>query len=169
MFQSKHQKNLTIFLFTLYLILLLWLILFKFQINFKDLPHIRHINLIPFSESLVINGKIALDEIIYNILVFIPLGIYTCIFQSNRFLFQKILGCFILSFALETLQFLFAIGASDITDLIGNTLGGSIGIFIYTLLHKFLKDKTISIINITALLILIPFITLLTILLLANT
>lgn len=32
----------------------------------------RNINLIPFKEAMILNGKLELSEIIYNILVFVP-------------------------------------------------------------------------------------------------
>lgn len=49
---------------------------------------------------------------------------------------------FILSFTLETIQFIFSIGASDITDIITNTIGTIVGLFLYLILEKCLKDKT---------------------------
>lgn len=49
---------------------------------------------------------------------------------------------FILSFTLETMQFIFSIGASDITDIITNTIGTIVGLFLYLILEKCLKDKT---------------------------
>ena len=47
----------------------------------------------------------------------------------------------------ETLQYIFAIGASDITDLIGNTLGGIIGISIFSMFSAFLGAKAVKIFN----------------------
>lgn len=49
---------------------------------------------------------------------------------------------FILSFTLETMQFIFSIGASDITDIITNTTGTIVGLLLYLILEKCLKDKT---------------------------
>lgn len=50
----------------------------------------------------------------------------------------------------EVLQYCFAIGASDITDLLGNTLGGIIGIGLFTVCSKILGEKTVRILNILA-------------------
>ena len=47
----------------------------------------------------------------------------------------------------EIIQFIFAIGASDITDLISNTLGGIIGVALVYVLSIVLKDKTHKILN----------------------
>lgn len=45
------------------------------------------------------------------------------------------------SLALETMQYVLAIGSSDITDVITNSAGGTIGIFLYAILRKVLKSK----------------------------
>ena len=50
----------------------------------------------------------------------------------------------------EVLQFIFAIGGSDITDLIGNTLGGIIGVGVYIVFHKLFNTKTNKILNVLA-------------------
>ncbi len=68
-------------------------------------------------------------------------------------LYKKVIPIFITSLAFETLQYIFALGASDITDLIGNTLGGIIGIAVFMLLSKIFKNNTIKIINVLALIV----------------
>ena len=151
MLKIKQHKNLTIGLFAVYLIILVWLVLFKFRINISDLDRIRDINLIPFGASEMVNGHIFLQEIVYNILVFIPLGIYIHMLKPNWSFLQKIIPCLGISLLFEVLQFIFAIGRSDITDVIGNTLGGIIGISIYGLLKRIFKDKATTIVNVIAL------------------
>ena len=62
--------------------------------------------------------------------------------------FLKVIGSVLsISLAYEQIQFIFAIGASDITDLICNTLGGLIGIALVYVLSLVLKDKTNKILN----------------------
>ena len=58
-----HQKTITKVLFVIYLILLIWIVLMKTEFSFKDLYAIRKVNLIPFSESVIINDKIELKQI----------------------------------------------------------------------------------------------------------
>lgn len=168
MFKTKFQRNLTIFLSIVYMIILIWLVLFKFEITASNLDHIRTINLIPFHQSVIVNGKIQLSEIICNVLVFIPLGIYTGIYKSNWSFIKKVLVSLILSLIFETLQYLFAIGGSDITDVIANTLGGIIGIYVYELLSKIFKNKTITVINILASIIALSGMSLFALLTIAN-
>ena len=73
-----------------------------------------------------------------------------------------------ISLGIEVLQFVLAIGATDITDLIGNTLGGIIGIGVFYLFSKVFKNKTNKIINILASIATILLIALISILVLAN-
>ncbi|MEN6314779.1 MAG: hypothetical protein ABFD25_11070 [Clostridiaceae bacterium] len=48
------------------------------------------------------------------------------------------------------MQFIFAIGRADITDVLSNTLGGIIGIGIYALLSKVLNGRANKVINVLA-------------------
>jgi glycopeptide antibiotics resistance protein len=51
----------------------------------------------------------------------------------------------------EIIQFVLAIGRSDFTDILANTLGGVIGIGIYQLIFKLLKHRTNIFINLFSL------------------
>jgi uncharacterized protein YdhG (YjbR/CyaY superfamily) len=55
---------------------------------------------------------------------------------------KKIFAIFAASFALEILQFALAIGRSDITDLLLNTVGGAIGICGFWLIKKLFNKRT---------------------------
>ena len=81
---------------------------------------------------------------------------------------RKISVGFFISLGIEVLQFILAIGATDITDLLGNTLGGIIGIGVFYLFSKLFKNKTNKIINILALIVTILLVSMISILLLAN-
>lgn len=168
MFTSKSQKKISIAVFGLYILLLIWLILFKFNINLTDLGYIRNVNLIPFKESLIINGHLDVSEIIYNVLIFVPLGVYVSIFTPKLPFIKKILPSLFLSLLLETLQFIFAIGASDITDVISNTVGGFLGIILFHFFKKLFREKFISIVNLIGLMIEIFALIMLIFLLVAN-
>lgn len=146
---KKEQKN-TFVLLVIYLIILTWIILLKTQFSFSALGHYRSVNLIPFAGSVVINGKVDLDEILNNFIVFIPVGLYIGMMMPKSSPLRKIAPIFGLSLLYEVIQFIYAIGASDITDLIMNTLGGAAGIFLVFLITKLLKEKTVKILNIAA-------------------
>ena len=133
---EKKSKALLV-VFGIYLALLVWCILFKFALRPEEIPHLRGINLIPYAASVVVNGKVQISEIIENMLVYPDSEI------QNRILLASGLSLFF-----EVTQYIFAIGASDITDVIDNTLGAVIGILLYMGMKKIWKEKTGKIITI---------------------
>ena len=166
--KNSRQRNLTRILFAVYILILIWIVLFKMSFSIDELYKNRSINIIPFMGSVIVNGKIDTSEIINNIIVFIPVGIYVCMLKKDWSILKKISVGFFISLGIEVLQFVLAIGATDITDLIGNTLGGIIGIGVFYLFSKVFKNKTNKIINILASIATILLIGLISILVLAN-
>jgi glycopeptide antibiotics resistance protein len=162
------SRKLTIGLFIAYLLALVWVVVFKLQFTFEGLGPLRSINLIPFAGSGIVNDRIHLSEIIYNLLVFVPYGVFLGMLRAKRRLIANILPIFLTSLAFELLQYVFAIGASDVTDLLGNTLGGVIGIGAFSLLSSLFKERTHRIINIVALIIALALASLMGLLLFAN-
>lgn len=165
---SKKVTTLSYIVFGIYIVLLVWLILFKLDTDFQNLPHIRSLNLVPYGDSLFINGHIGYSEIVYNILVFIPLGIYIQIFRPDWTLIKKIGTGLGLSLILEIVQYIFAIGASDITDVIGNTMGCTLGILICIFLANIFKKRYGTFVNIIGLILEILAIGLMIIIRIAN-
>lgn len=148
---KMSSKKMTKCLFAVYLAALTWVILFKLQISFRHLPHIRNINLIPFCASVITNGTIDFDEIIGNFLVFVPFGIFVGTLSEEKSFLLKTIPAFLTSLVFETLQFIFAIGASDITDVLMNTAGGIAGLCLAAVLSKIWKDQTRKMVNILCL------------------
>jgi glycopeptide antibiotics resistance protein len=150
--KSKNtQKRITAGLLAVYLFALTWIIVFKMQFSFQGLPDFREINLIPFAGSANVNNQIDFNEIIYNVLAFIPFGIYISMLKSNWSFLKRITVIAGVSLLFEGLQFIFAIGASDITDFMGNTLGGIIGVGVYIVFCKLFSTKANKILNVLAL------------------
>ena len=166
--KNNKQRNLTRILFAVYFLILVWILLFKMSFSLDELYKNRSINLIPFMGSVLVNGRIYINEIIDNILVFIPIGIYICMLKEDWSILRKISVGFFISLGIEVLQFILAIGATDITDLLGNTLGGILGIGVFYLFSKLFKNKTNKIINTLALIATILLVSMISILLLAN-
>ncbi|MBL4931186.1 VanZ family protein [Clostridium paridis] len=148
---KNNQAKLTFGLFVVYFLVLIWIILFKLQLSFNTLPHFRGVNLIPFAGSVIRNNQLDYTEIILNIIVFMPFGLYLSMIKHNWSFCKKIITIAGVSLLFELLQFIFAIGGTDITDLISNTLGGAVGIGCYMVFSKILKEKTNKILNILAL------------------
>lgn len=148
---KSNQAKLTFGLFVVYFLVLIWIILFKMQFSFSTLPHFRGLNLIPFAGSVIRNNQLDYNEIILNMMVFIPFGLYLSMIKFNWSFWKKIISIAGVSLLFELLQFLFVIGGTDITDLISNTFGGAVGIGFYIVFSKILKEKTNKILNILAL------------------
>jgi glycopeptide antibiotics resistance protein len=149
---KQNTHTLTIVLFAIYMLVLTGIILFKlpfYSAEFSDGNRI--INLIPLQGSYAENGSLVWREIIGNVLLFIPLGIYICMFKIEWSLAKKMLPIFGLTLAFEVTQFIFALGRTDITDIIDNTFGGVIGIGIFALLRGIFKGRTGKIVNLLAL------------------
>lgn len=147
----KKEQRLTGILLGIYLILLTWLILFKLQLPLGGWVPYRSLNLIPFGASLIVNGAVDVQEILYNGLVFLPFGLYLGMLQPCRSWWKNLLVMAGVSLAYETLQYLLAIGASDITDLLMNTAGGAVGLLVFSALFHAAGEKGIPVLNRTAL------------------
>ena len=140
------RKILSRGLLALYLVILIWLVLFKFKFNISsvlDYQH-RNLNLVPFAAPSIVDGKTNIREIIYNGVFFIPLGLLLSVnFKKARFL-SRLTFIFAFSLTAELIQFIFAIGATDITDLIMNTLGGFLGLKLYDLGSKYISNEKLD-------------------------
>lgn len=164
------SKKLTSILLGIYVIIISWIIVFKMQFSFDSLPYIRSINLIPFGESVIVNGKIYFGEIINNLIVFIPVGLYMGMIWKDKKILKKVVPILSLTLIFECLQYILHVGASDITDIIMNTLGGIIGILVINCLYKIFKnnEKVDKVLNILATICTIGVIGLITILIISN-
>jgi glycopeptide antibiotics resistance protein len=140
--KTKRNDTLTLLLFIIYLLVLIWIIFFKLHFSFAEMDRIRIINLIPFQDS-----GLGANEI-YNILFFIPFGIYISMLKNKWSFIIKVIIILCYSLSFEILQFIFAIGRTDVTDLLCNTLGGITGIGIYELSFKLFKNRTNKVMNI---------------------
>ena len=63
---KPQKKGMLWILFLIYLAAMTWIILFKLSISVHELPDIRSINLIPFAETLTVNGQEDWSEVIMN-------------------------------------------------------------------------------------------------------
>lgn len=150
--EDTKTNKLTNVLFVIYLIALFWILLFKLGVHFSNMGNSRSINLIPFRESLILNGKIDFAEMIMNVVIFVPLGIYAGIVFKRWLTGKQLFLFFLISLIIEGSQYILALGVFDITDIINNTLGGIIGLMIYKGIEKAFKnrDKAQKFINILA-------------------
>lgn len=127
----------------------------------------RSINLVPF--DMITEQGFSLN-VWGNMLMFIPLGLYVANLMKP-FRFWNVLGAIAgTSLGIEILQYIFKRGASDIDDLLLNTAGGLIGIFIYFVFKLLFKSKERihTAISVLSLVVGIPVVILVAILFLRN-
>lgn len=138
--KKKEKLNYTVsILFLVYLALLIWIILFKLQFSILDLDQVREINLIPFYYEHEVTFHAT--EVLENVLIFMPFGIYLCLlFPKSRFS-VKLLLISMGSLLLEICQYGLAIGRADITDIITNICGGLFGIILYKAVIQLFRNK----------------------------
>lgn len=153
------EKRATRFVFFIYFLVLVWIVMFKMKFSLADLPHYRALNLDPFHDAL--NHPIRTREIIDNVIIFIPYGILMAMVRDKRSFFSKIFPIFLTSLCFETLQYVFAIGSTDVNDVITNTLGGLLGIFIFWIFKKVFRrnaEKVVITLALILILLLVLFI-----------
>jgi glycopeptide antibiotics resistance protein len=124
-----------------YTAVLIWLILFKFSVHIAAVLHHdqRSVNLVPFSNASGSSG-----EIVDNVLVFIPFGLLLGVNCKRLDLWRKLVIVLVFSLTAEVLQYIFAIGASDITDVITNTFGGLVGLLAYELGTRRIREESLD-------------------------
>lgn len=166
--QTTKSNTLTLILLFVYLVALTWIILFKFSTSIQHLPQLRNINLIPYGDSLIVNSKLSYSELLLNMIVFLPFGVYVSMLKPDWQVWKRACPAIIMSLLFEIIQYIFAIGASDITDLINNSLGGIVGCLLYVLCTKLFHEHTNRILNILASIGTVGFILLFGIIIVSN-
>lgn len=141
--KSRQQILLNILLYavlTFYLIVLFGLLFMKAR-SFSS------INLVPFysiGSFLFSDDKIlrafAVSNVVGNIVLFVPLGLYLSLFLREKSIAKNVLWILLISTSVEVLQFVFKVGATDIDDVLLNGFGGLIGIIAYHILLKYFVD-----------------------------
>lgn len=89
-------------------------------------------------------SKDAIEDIIVNIILFIPIGAFLPFIFRNGALLLTPLYAFLITLGFELSQFIFGIGGFAYIDLITNTIGGIIGCGIFYLVTRKAKDDHIK-------------------------
>jgi glycopeptide antibiotics resistance protein len=156
------MRNVKLVLLVLYVIVLLWVLLFKFSFSLQVvIEHVtvveneRHINLVPLASS---GGR---REILMNVLAFVPFGTVLAMSLRSVSVLTKVLCVVLFSLLIEILQYILNLGVSDITDLLTNSFGGVIGIVFCQILsskfHQTAVDSVLVLVGYGLLLIFILF------------
>lgn len=144
---QKQQKIvytiLLLFVFLSYFDAVLDVTLFKYvpitQIFSADRYRVDSLNLIPFADWDVDRSGMIRD-VLLNVILFFPFGFLIQMgFQKNRLCWLSVLIPLTCSLLIEVLQYVYQLGISDITDLISNIIGATIGAAVYLLLNMIFK------------------------------
>ena len=149
--RKKRLINILLYSVAVFYILLLLLILFRQR------HAVRSVNLIPLRGiTAFLTGKdlvtgsmenawfirgFALSNILGNIVIFVPLGVYLTLFHKDKAVWKNTLWVVLASVAAEAAQFAFKMGIGDIDDVILNGLGGLLGVLLCRGIYRVCKNE----------------------------
>ncbi|EAP97233.1 hypothetical protein JNB_17223 [Janibacter sp. HTCC2649] len=121
-------------LFGVYLALLVWVVMWKLEWPSVG-GGVRNVKLTPFVTASNGDGASQPMEVVGNLLLFVPLGIYLALLapKSPRWRLTLLAGS--LSAGMEIAQYVLAVGRTDITDVIVNTAGAVVGMGLVALVQ----------------------------------
>ena len=168
--EIKRLNILSIILFCIYILLLIWIVLFKCNIylsitngyfEFKTLTLKERFDyyLIPFIDYFNNDSTqtfIKFKDGILNVFVFIPLGLYLSFFIKNNKFIKVIFYTFLISLLFEIIQLFSLLGSFQTEDLILNTFSGLLGYIIYKIIYKEKNIKVLNILSLICIIILTP-------------
>lgn len=158
------MKKIIKVLFILYCIILFFILFLygartgnQFNLAVFSKEHIEMVNVIPFNTILgyiekinnnTINTNIVVQNILANLLMFVPMGMALPVLWNDKFnkLWKVLVFIICLVFIVEIVQFITFCGYADIDDLILNTIGciAGYGIIQIKWLKNILKTFTIQ-------------------------
>lgn len=144
---TKKERLLSTFawvMFIVYLLVLVRIVLFKDTQIYNLFAMIGHgqrvLNIIPFVSTFEMMSTIGLlhnlQNIAGNLAVFFPMGIFIPLLMNKGFK-QTVVIVIGISVSIEVVQYILAIGISDIDDVILNTVGAIVGWSVF----QYIKGK----------------------------
>jgi glycopeptide antibiotics resistance protein len=133
-------RGLVIVAFVVYLVLLAWVVLWKLQLPFIGESNARVIKLVPYV-SAGGDGGSGLLEAVVNGLLFVPFGAFLGLLSPSWKWWKHLMVVTGVSVAFEVAQYILAVGSSDVTDVIDNTLGGLVGLGLLALVRRGSKQR----------------------------
>ena len=109
----------------------------------------RAVNVVPFasiadyvSSSASETRRFAFAEVAGNIALFVPLGFYLALTRRGSGLGQRVGVIAAVSVCVEVLQYVLAVGVSDMDDVILNAVGGLVGLLVYRLARWIVRQPS---------------------------
>ena len=148
---TKKLRLFTAFLFGVYLLILIKLIVFKLPVDLTTANLLLSFNNGNYLPGKTIFGylsgepswRIAIDNLLGNVLLFVPLGIFLPSLWRTITWRGVLAVALALSLALEESQ-LFVIGTPDVDDVILNSLGAVLGYCVFIHFVSMIKNFSIK-------------------------
>ena len=128
------SRRLLATLFLVYLVLLVWVVMWKLEVPSVG-GGVRNVKLTPFVTGRNGDGPSQPLEVLANLLLFAPLGVYLSLLAPTWSRWTLLLLAGGLSGGMEIAQYVLTVGRTDITDVIVNTAGALVGMGLVALLH----------------------------------
>lgn len=155
---KQYNRPLFFTSFTLYAIMLLWVVVFKWTNYFSvqvSINNFRHLDLITrYNEAYPWLYEFKPEDFVLNIILFLPLGLFYLLPLKRKWLILPI--SLLLTITFEVSQFFTCIGMFNSYDLLGNFIGAILGYILFCILHKKVSKKLIDITNIVVTIIFSP-------------
>jgi glycopeptide antibiotics resistance protein len=138
---STRGRPALVVLFGVYLVLLVWIVLWKVEIPWLGEGSRRVIKLVPFVAGPGTGASRPL-EVVANVLLFVPFGVYLGLLAPAWSWWKAAAALAASSLGLEVAQYVLAVGSSDVTDVIANTAGGLAGVVLLIAARRRLQART---------------------------
>lgn len=138
---SAGAHALLVVLFLVHLVLLAWIVLWKLEAPHAGGGGLREIKLVPFVPAGGA-GASAPREVVANVVLFVPFGLYLGLLAPSWPWWRVAYTVAAASLVLEAAQYALAVGSSDVTDLLTNTLGGLAGLGLLALARRRFHART---------------------------
>ena len=122
-------------LFALYLVLLVWVVLWKLELPWAGEAGWRIVKLVPFVATSGAGASTPFD-VLANLALFVPLGLYLGLLVPSWQWWKVACAAAAASLGLEVAQYVLAVGSSDLTDVVVNTAGGLAGLGLLALARR---------------------------------
>lgn len=138
---KKNTTNMLLFLFIIYMAIVLKITVFRSNFSLDNLFHNGNVNLTLFKGYMVFVRSRSWFRFIYlfvgNIVWFMPFGMYLQYTKKFKNILIVTLCGMLFSFCIETMQYVFGTGVTELDDLILNTFGAFLGAVSVKLFQKF--------------------------------
>ena len=144
----NNKENFVLHKELLMLCFIIYILLLYYIVTFQDNNYGTN-NFVPFREIFRydINSKLFLKNVIGNVLLFVPFGIFVTYYIKNDKVYQTLFLSILVSCSIEFAQSVIG-RTADIDDVILNTIGGILGYIIFKFggklvdkLPKFMKSQ----------------------------